>query len=289
MYNRHVWFGTKAYMQWIPAPAVDIRAGKQGYQAEANFLNGGTWIRRSKAAARRYNMSWNMKTRDEVRPILDYADGVYGNGYLYYVDPFAMDKNVFPPYWASPYINFYDGPVIVDEVRPTLVTNTTSTNGYPVESAQYRVTSTSKIPSVFLPIPPDHTIYIGAHGSVQSGNAAVTVTPVVSSVSNGATSNLTLLTSTTMTRTNYSLSANAGFIGVTVSMTSTSTGLLQLDGLIAQIAPDGAVLPPGGFISGQGTSGMQFVSQPSYSEYSAAMDRVGVSVDLAETEAWAWQ
>jgi len=284
-----VWFGTKEKMQWVSAPAVDITAGKTGFQSQAAFLGGGAWVRRSKAAAKGYSMSWNMRHYEDIQPILDYADGVYGNGAIYYVDPFTMNRNVFPQYWATPAQNYYDGPVIIDDTRPTLINNGTSVNGYPVESAQYKVTSTSKVPSVFLPVPPGHTIYIGAHGSLQSGNATVTVTPVISALSNGATSNLTLLTSLSQTRTNYSLAANSGYIGVTVSFKSTSTGIIQLDGLIAQVAVDGAVLPSGGFVSGQGTSGMSFVSQPSVSQYSAALDRVGMSVDLVETEAWTWQ
>ena len=285
----NVWFGTKESMRWIPAPAVGVQAGKQGYSASAQFLNGGAWTRRSKGAAKRYAMSWNMRRVDELQPILDYANGVYGNGPLYYVDPFTMSKNVFPSYWAAPFINTYDGPVIIDETRPTVVNNSSSTNGYPVESAQYKVTSTSKVPSIFLPIPQGHTIYVGAHGSLQSGNASVTVTPVINTLSNGPTSNLTLLAVNTNVRTNTSYSYASGYIGVTVSFASTSSGVIQLDGLIAQVAPDGAVLGSGGFISGMGSSGMSFVSEPSYEQYSAALDRVGMSVELVETEAWAWQ
>lgn len=283
-----VWFGTKEKMQWVPAPAVDIQAGKAGYQAQASFINGGAWVRRSKTAAKSYNFSWNMRKYDDIQPILDYADGVYGNGFLYYVDPFTNSRNVLPSYWASPFQNYYDGPVIIDDTRPALVNNGTSTNGYPVESAQYKVTSTSKVPSIFVPIPEGYTLYLGAHGSLQSGNATVTVTPVISALANGTTVNLTLLTPASTTRTNYTLSYSAGYIGATISFKSTSTGIVQLDGLIAQVLPDGAVAPSGGFVSGQGTSGMSFVSQPSVSQYSAALDRVGVSANLIETEAWTW-
>lgn len=289
MANNSVWFGTKEHMRWIPAPAVDVQASKAGYQAQASFISGGAWVRRSKASAKTYSMSWNMRNFGDVRPVLDYADGVYGNGHIYYVDPFIMTNNVLPSYWATPALNYYDGPVIVNDTRPVLINNNASVNGYPVESAQYTVTSTGKRPSIFLPIPEDHTIYIGAHGSLQSGNASVTVTPVISAIANGTTTNLSLLSKTTTSRTNYTLSNSSGYIGVTLSFGSTSTGVVQLDGLIARIYPDGALPSSGGFISGQGSSGLSFVSQPSVSQYSAALDRVGVSVDLIETEAWTWQ
>jgi hypothetical protein len=282
-----VWFGTKHSMRWIDCPAVDIAAGKQGWQAQAGFLNGGAWSRRSKTAAKRYALSWNMRNYEDVRPVLDYADGLYGDGYIYYVDPFA--SNIFPSYWAAPFQNYYDGPAIVNDTRPTLITNPSSTNGYPVESVQYTITSTAKVPSVFLPIPEGYTIHIGAHGSLQSGNATVTVTPVVSSIANGTTVNLTLLTAASATRTNYSLAKSAGYIGVIVSLKSTSTGVIQLDGLIAQLLKDGVAATTGGFLSGQGSSGLQFAEQPTLAQYSAALDLVSVSANLIETEAWAWQ
>lgn len=284
----YVWFGTKAHMQWVTAPAVDITAGKVGYNASANFLNGGAWHRRSKTSAKQYALSWNMKHADEVQPILDYADGVYGNGFVYYVDPFIAERNVLPAYVANPSMNAYDGPWLAGGERPTLVTHASSTNGYPTESAQYTITSSATVPSVFIPIPEDHTVYVGAHGSVQSGNARVTVTPVISSIANGTPVDLTLL-AVTDDRTNASWSYSSGIIGVEISMASSSTGVIQLDGLIAQVAPDGAVLPSGGFISGQGSSGMSITEQPAMSQYSAALDRVGVSMSLLETEAWTWR
>lgn len=284
-----VWFGTKNYMQWVAAPAVDVGASKSNSGTVANFTHGGAWVRRSKGGSRTYSFSWNKRPRDEMRVITDYADGIYGNGYLYYLDPMAMNKNALPTYWASPFVNYYDGPVIIDGVRPTLITNSTSVNGYPIESVQYTVTSTSNVPSVFIPIPPGYTAHIGAHGSLISGNASVKVTPVIGPLSVGTAVNLTLLTPSSTTRTNHTVAASGGYIGIYVSFASTSTGVIQLDGLIAQVLLDGETVPTGGFISGQGSSGLQFKPPgPSVSQYSAALDMVGVSADLIETEAWQW-
>lgn len=284
----YVWFGTKQHMQWIAAPAVDIAAGKAGYNASANFINGGAWHRRSKTSAKQYSLSWNMKHYDEIQPILDYADGMYGDDFVYYVDPFIMGRNVLPSYIANPSMNAYDGPWVVGGQRPTLVPHTISTNGYPVESVQYTVSATATLSSVFVPIPEGHTIYVGAHGSVQSGDASVLVTPVISNIALGTPVALVLL-SVNDDRTNASWSYSSGIIGVEISVSSTSSGIIQLDGIIAQIVPDGSVPPSGGFVSGQGSSGMSIVEQPAVSQYSAALDRVGISVDLVETEAWTWR
>jgi hypothetical protein len=279
---REVWFGTKGYMQWVPAPAVDISAGKTGMSGAANFLNGGAWVRRSKASAKRYTLSWNMKTRAEVQPILDYVDGIYGDGFVYYLDPFAMDRNIIPAYWATPFINAYDGPVIVDRIRPELAP-TSAMNGYPVESARYRITSTSSVPSLYVPIPPNHTLWLGHAATVESGVVNVTVTP-----DTGTAQNLTAVSMSSNQWWSTSFNGDAT-PGITLTLTSTSLGVIRLTGIMGQILPNGAVPAPSAFISGQGSSGMSFANTASVSQYSAALDRVGVSVELVETEPWAWR
>lgn len=285
-----VWFGTKGLEQWIPCPSVDVPATKQGYGESKAFLGGGAFVRRSKVAAKRYTMSWVQKSRDTLAPIQDYADGVYGNGFIYYLDPFAMDRNVLPSYVAQPAQNYYDGPFVVDGVRPALLTDASMTNGYPVESAVYTISPGSKCPSLYVPIPPGHTLAIGAHGQSLTGNAGISVTPQVSSTGTG-TATTFAPTSLTSPRFGYTFSASAGMVGVNISLVSyVANSQLQLYGIIAQIRPDGQAFPDGGFISGQGSSGMQFLpGSPTYSQYSIALDRVGMSADLVETEAWTWR
>lgn len=284
----NVWFGTREHMQWIPAPQIDVSAGKVGFSAVANFLNGGAGVRRSKAGAKQFSLSWNMKHRDEVRPILDYADGLYGDGYIYYSNPFANDKNILPAYWATPYINAYDGPLFWNNVRPTIFKDSTPQvqNGFPVEAASYTMNTGYTYPKLYVPIPPGFRLHIGAHGTNVSGTSTIKVTPYsgVGNATPGTVTSLTLLPRTGAL-TNYV--TPAGATGAELQYVTTANGVLRMHGVIAQLLPTGAVSPVGEFISGQGTSGMAFVSQPSVSEYSAALDRVGVSADLIEVEAWA--
>lgn len=282
-----VWFGTKGNMQWIPAPAVNMGAGKTGFSGSANFLNGGAWVRRSKTSAKNYSMAWNLEHRADIQPVLDYADGLYGDGPIYFLDPFASDMNALPAYWAAPFMNAYDGPVVVNNTRPALVDNTAAVDGYPAESAIYSLSSTVPNPSVYIPIPPNYVAHVGAHGQVLSGNASVTVM-AHATASGGPVTNLTLLPRAAGVRTNYEASGSM-YSGVTISMASTSSGSIRLDGLIVQVLPAGRTVPSGGFISGQGTSGLSFVNQPAVTAYSAALDRIGVTADLIETEAWKWQ
>lgn len=281
-----VWFGTKGAMQWIPAPAVNMGMGKNGFAARADFLNGGSWTRRSKTSAKSYSLSWNLASRGDLQPVMDFADGLYGSGPVYFSDPFAMDRNILPAWCAAPYMNAYDGPWLAGGVRPTLQSNGGSTNGYPVESAIYVLNSVSPTQEVFVPVPPGYTAYIGAHGSVVSGNPVVTLTSYSTSAGGPAT-NLTLLSSTAAP-TNATVSGDT-YLGFSLKLGATSAGTLKLDGIIAQVLPNGAVSPSGGFISGQGSSGMSFTSQPVLTGYNAVMDKVGVTAELVETEAWTWQ
>lgn len=283
-----VWFGTRAYMQWVPAPAINVSAGKSGWQTSTSFLSGGVNVRRSKTAAKKYSFSWNLATQSDIQPILDYAEGLYGDGYVYYSDPFAMGRNVLPAYWATPYLNYYDGPVRTGGLRPDITNLGTSTNGYPVEAAIYTVTPTTPSASCFVPIPPGYTAHVGAHGSLLSGSASVRITPELTALASGTPTDLTLLSTSTTQLTNATFSGNT-YQGISVKLYSGSTGKLQLSGLIVQVLPDGAVSPVGRFISGQGTSGMDFLSEPVVTQYSAVLDRVGVNAELAETEAWTWQ
>lgn len=284
--ERHVWFGTREHMQWVPAPLVDVSAGKQGFAASADFTNGGAWVRRSKASAKRYEFSWNLLDRQSIQPIVDYADGVYGDGLLYYSNPMWADWNVAPGFLASPYVNAYDGPWIFDGVRPDLVNTGSSQNGYPVESAVYAVSSTSNCPEIYIPIPPGYTAHVGAHGSVVSGSPQVRITKYAT-VEGGTTTALTLLDKGN-TRVNDSTLGNE-YRGIGIHLGSASTGVLQLDAVIVQILPDGKAPATGGFRSGQGQTGMEFRTLPEVSEYSAKMDKVGVTAALIETEAWTWR
>lgn len=286
-----VWFGTKAHMQWITAPAVNVGAGKSGWQGAANFMNGGAWTRRSKASAKNFNFTWNMKHRDDIQPIIDYVDGMYGPGYMYYCNPFAMDKNVLPAWLAAPYINAYDGPWYFSGARPALFNTGVSTRGFPLEAANYTLnTNVGKLfPKVFIPIPPGHTLHLAAFGQkLNAGTGGVQVIPEVSAAASGTPVLLTLLNPATSTSMFSNSFSGDDFIGVSITMIPGTGTKLLLNGLMAQVLPNGRVAKEERFISGQGQSGMHFTEQPSVTEYSAALDRVGATVNLVETEAWSW-
>lgn len=277
-----IWFGTRNYMQWVKAPAINVNASKIGWESQSNYLSGGASIRRSVSAHKEFAMSWNLTNRDEIRAISDYADGIYGLGPVYWTDPFTADTNALPQAWATPFVGAHDGTILSgSETRPTLIQTVANSYGYPSQSAVYTIGTEAK-PAVWIPIPPNYTAWVGATG-VEGTGGKVVVTPTTGPATTGTPQNLTLLPVTDMVRVNASFDA-AVCDGILVSLGG--SGTVTLTSIIVQVLPTGSQPPLGGFISGQGHSGCTFASQPDLTQYSAVMDRVGLTVRLVETEQW---
>lgn len=165
---KQMYFGTRERMTWIPCPAIDADLSKVGWSAAGRYLNGGGWVRRSATAGKTYRFSWNLMEQAELRKFLDYADGLYGQGPFYFIDPFATE-NVLPAYWASPRLAALDAPPLVTDHRPTLVDTPDNNYGYPTKSAVYTVDADDEFSEIWLPVPEGYTLHFGAHGSADAG------------------------------------------------------------------------------------------------------------------------
>jgi hypothetical protein len=188
MTSKRMYFGTQERMTWVKCPAFNPDISKVGWQSTSQYLNGGATVRRSSTAHKEYQLAWNLASSDDVATITDYADRVYGDGLIYFLDPFAMSKNVLPQYWATPRLAVDDAPVFNNsDVRPTLVDTAANTNDYPTKSAVYTFSSTDSFLSLWIPLPEGYTFHFGAHGS-RVGTAAVRLVP------DGATGSTTTLT-----------------------------------------------------------------------------------------------
>jgi hypothetical protein len=276
-----MWFGTMGNMAWVPCPSVESSFLRKKWSSSTEYLNGGAFVRNSVTDHRTYRLVWGIDTRENIRKVTDFASGIYGNDLIYFCDPFAMDTNVLPASWAFPALGAQDGPILDGTyTRPTLTPTSANGNGYPTQSAAYTIsgTPTSKL---WIPIPPGYTLHVGAHGSASGG--LVRMTPTTGVGVEGTTVSLTLLSESTTTRTNYSLSsavANGAYIRLG------GTGSLILSGIIAQLLPTGDAATLGGYISGQGHSGCRFDGSPEEDFYSAALDQVALSANLIEVGAW---
>ena len=136
---------------------------------------------------------------------------------------------------------------------------------------------------LWLPIPPGKTLWIGAHGAPNDG-AYVRVTPFTGPGTSGTPVDLVNEPVTSNTRVTDSFSSASGYVGVEVSLEG--YGSLNLVGVIAQILDNGIAPQPGGFIGGMGHSGCTFRGKPTKLAYSSAMDFIGSSATLVETEGW---
>jgi hypothetical protein len=285
--DKKIWFGQRGFMRWVPAPRVDMPSSKVGFTTKMNFLGGGARTRMSYAGHKVYVMSWTMKPRDEVRPVMDYANGMFGDGHVYFSDPFAMDKNVLSDVWAAPYLSAKGG-IILDNsnIEPQLIPTDANPYGFPAYSAVFDVPAIAPGEpryEFFVPIPPGHTAWFGAHGAAGTGGV-VEVLPALGATAVGAATPLALLTTTGSTRFNHSVSSDEG-IGAIVRLGG--VGTITLAGLMVQVLPTGKTPTDTDFISGQGSTGLRF-EEVEYNPYSAALDKVSLTVQLNEDEAWSF-
>lgn len=274
---RQMWIGTRGQERWMKAPR-ELDTGEEGWAGSTGYLNGGRKVRHSKAGSRRYGMEW-AGTRDEVRFITDLHDGVYdaqdGVNLIYFISLEAADKNVAPQNLAFP--AQVDAMPLVTGRRPELVPTAANSLNYPARSALYTLTSADEFASVYVPIPPGYSAWLGAHGAA-TGTAALQVAPV-----GGTPADATLLPVTTTTRV---IDEFTGAAGIDIALAG--EGTITLAGVIIQVLPIGVSPTSGGYISGQGNSGCQFLDRPTSSVYqvAAGSERVGVSAVLVETGAW---
>ena len=275
------YMGTREKMLEVRAPSVNLPSSKQGYFNKVDFLNGGTAIRRSQASHKLYTMTWNSLDTDEARKILDVADGVHGTGPVYVHDPIAADRNVLPQWWATPSLGLSDGLPLNDGTRGEGATTPSNTLNFPHDSIVYTVLS-GQTRRVWVPIPAGYTAHVGAYG-VDGTGGTVVATPTVDHTTDGTPVTLTLLDVTDDSRFNETFDSTS-YDGVTLSLGG--EGTLTLSGIMVQVLETGVTPATGGFISGQGNSGLQFVSQPNYTPYSSALNRVGVVAELAEYYGW---
>lgn len=183
MTNKVMYFGTRERMTWVKAPAFDMGISKVGWGSSSQYLNGGAGVRRSVSSHKEYSMSWNLATHQDIAEINDYADGLYGNDLIYFLDPFAIDTNLLPQFWAAPRLGVEDGPVFNgSDVRPTEGVTEANSFSYPTRTAVYTFDTASKFASIYIPVPTGYTFHFGAHGS-STGTAAVVVADAALSAS----------------------------------------------------------------------------------------------------------
>jgi hypothetical protein len=292
--ERKVYFGNSEKQTWIVAPKTGLKAGSQGFISEQQLLNGRTFIDRSKGSHRRFTPSWIGSMNDaalenSLLTIKDFADGLYGEGPFYWIDPFAVDSNLMPPHWAAPSMTAYDWPDIWDFQPADFPATDANTLNYPPQSVRFDISShavagsTKKLRMI---IPAGYTLHFGWHGVVDEGTCGVKIDRHLRST--GAIESVTpsVISVTSSTRTNVAISGTTySFIEIYLYKGDTAADF-TVSGMIAQVLPDGASVGAGGFISGRGTTGIEFASGVDIDYYSSVINngQIGLAVEWAEVE-----
>ena len=314
---RYMYFGTKRKMRWVKTDAPGRDQSTNGYSDRLDYLNGGVATRRSTSGHQEYSLTWNVMTREEARAITDYAHGIYGDGYIYFVDPAAADQNILNPAWSAPGIGAKDGVPLAGLVRPKRINNPDLSWDFPVNMARYDLTSTDPRRTFYIPMPPDSAVIIGAHGDAAS-TLGIQVQPMVAGVNVGPPEVMSIAGVNTDQRFTHIFVPGADQGGLEISV-EPGTGFATLAGIMAQVVPIGLIPSPapgpgygldgygvgpyggiipgpaiplflnGGFILGQGTSGCSFDGIPRATPYrlAARTERVGLTVKLIEEEDYA--
>lgn len=273
MSEHMMWFGNRNYMQWVKCPEVSADYGSMGTQHSARYLSGGAFNRQTLNASKNYRLSWSLTNAAEIRKITDYVEGVYGEGPIYWSDPFTMGVNALPQSFATPSLGARDAVILNGgDARPALVNTSIPNLGLPFESAVYTLDSAKDKPlKVWVPIPPGHGYMAVAYGS-HTGTAGVRVRTDA-----GVDVDLTLGTPLRV--------ANPAYRGIEVSLTG--TGTLTLAGIMVKVVPSAEVAGASAtFASGQGHSGCAFDGYPTKEMYSAALNMVGISAQFIEVGQW---
>lgn len=289
-----IYFGNSTIQKWIKAPNSSMDAATQGYSSRSDFLNGSASVRRSKRTHREFSLSWtgqiNAVDQDQnVRPIKDFHDGLFGSGPFYWVDPFAATGNILAPEWASPMLAESGWQALSNSIVPTYTAQTYA-NGFPIKYASYSLPASHSEAKKFTVIIPDGYKFTFGWHSTASGKTAdadggIKMVKYNRSTGVGTTVYPASMTAGGVTRTNTTVDgATFGRVEIYLYNGATSTKSVNIVGMMGQVIPSSSNTPSGEFISGNGTNGLEFSSPPSINYISAALDGGMVEISTTMTE-----
>ena len=293
---KQIWFGIPATrMQWVPAPLAGAQASLNGFVDLMAFENGGADVQRSNAYRKQFDFEFNapIKGSDGLEVFNKFASGFYGDGLIYFADPYAFETNLFPAHWASP--------ALIEQGWPEVSSNTafftaTASNSYqqPPHTAQWSTLALTSTPSTvpsrsaIIPIPTGYTLHFGWSGSVTS-TGRVYYRTISSTGTYGTATAITALSATSSTRMNVSVaSTSAVAVQFYIGSTDSNPGQVDITSMLAQLWPTG-VTPTltGEHVPGDGHTGLMFADDARVETYTyISPPRKALSTTLLEVGAW---
>lgn len=283
-----VYFGTADKQMWIKAPASGMSANNIGWATESQLLDGRAFVKRSNGSHKRYESTWNgsLNSSDDasLQHIINFADGLYGQGPFYYLDPFAVNQNVMPANWAAPMLAETDWLQLTDEIQPTFTTLDIN-NYFPIKYATYVTAAAFESErKLTVIIPTGYKFHFGWHGPAAGSNTGIRIVPYLRSTgaaSTAANPAKIIAGGTTRTNTNFS---GTTYSHVEIFLATSAAATVNITAMIGQVLPDASTVATGGFIAGKGTTGLEFAQKPTIDYYSSAINdgQIGMSVSWVE-------
>lgn len=283
-----VYFGNKDKQSWIKAPGTGMQASNVGWSTKTQLLNGRASVRRSMASHREFSAEWvgdlNSGLESSLQTIKNYADGLYGDGPFYFLDPYILKQNVLPAHWAAPMLTAEDWPNLATDLVPSFVKDTVAAD-FPMKHASYDLPEGYESENkLVIIIPSGYSLHFGWHGPAASANSGVRIVPYkrADGLADAALNPAKIVAGGT-TRTNTVISG-ATYSYVEIFLAADADQTTMITGMIAQVLLDGATVPDGGFIAGKGTTALEFEDAPKIEYYSSAINsgQVGMSASWIE-------
>lgn len=280
-----MFFGNQYKMREVPMPAINAGIGQEKWSTSGTFLNGGGYVRASTTGHKVYQFSWPPMSAEDARRFLDFSDGIYGPGPFYFADPFAMSTNMMNTLWSAPWLmqanpNGDGGGTMLAGVTGNRFATPANTKNLPPFGMQYTTNTTATRREFVVPVPPGYTLHLGVIGAG---------TPMQVSFNGGSLSNVPMIaTSSTSLSSIVVLGGTAGGLARLGLWRAQMAGTSTIYAISARLLPTGQPAPAGEWVSGRGTSGVEFDGSPQVTGYSApqGIDRQGVTATLREVGAW---
>lgn len=307
MFNSHerirngLWFGTEEKMGWFQTPLAGADTSPQGYGTDGTLVNGGGYVFNSVGSHKRYLYEWaGTSVREVAQKMKSYADGSYGRGLIYFVDPLTYNTNVLPARVADPSMTAaYEGGSLVYGVEPTLTPAVSGDMDLPVTTTNFDLTDApagfdKQRGAVFIPIPSGYRLLVGAvYSSTGSGGIFASTQNTAKTIT--GTSTLTKLSSGGGVLLSDSFYGVAGiwlWVGksasgaAAVSVQAMSARLIAEEDFVAQNTNYHKVMKPT-WVGGQGHSGAKFAAKPTYIENGGiGGGMVGFAASFVEVGSW---
>jgi hypothetical protein len=296
MSSTQIWFGIPGTkMQLCPAPLINSQVSNVGYVETIVFENGGADVTRSAQYRKQYQfqISGLFDEVDGIGVYNKYASGFYGDGLIYFADPYTFETNMFSAGWASPGLIEQGWENIYDTV-PTFANTTANIYNQPPRTATWAVTSSANaVPTTnngtqYIVIPPTYTLNIGVTGSA-TGTAVVRVVPINTDGTNATAVDLTLIGATSATRMNATFAGSSyQAVKVYITRTSTSSSTISITSMMARMVETGASLTlTGDHMPGDGHTGLSFADDARVENYVYINPpRKAMNTTLLEVGAW---